>query len=370
METREDLHGGMNIGELSEFYAALKIAGDGVLWGGDEKLRLCRDRCLHVVKVLRSDFSATVGDMVVFTAVEDKHSFPKEVVLKHSQRLLDYLYLKTKNKHLPVPSEILSFMTTIGCKKAAASSTRKRDITLDVCDEHIGSKIEYGFSMKSYIGGDPSLLNASPATNICYRIKGLSKKNVEDFEKISKENSKHWIIDRLALLKKVATEINFDSYDNATFAGNLLLIDDALPWLVAEALRAYYFGEAPDSSCKSVLRVIAKENHLGYPDSQRYYAVKFKHFLRVVALGMMPSEPWNDSDDATGGYIVVRPDGKIVAFYVYNRKLFDEYLLNCTRFERPSTSRHHYMNLIPTENKNEYLLKLNLQIRFKKPCGI
>lgn len=42
-------------------------------------------------------------------------------------------------------------------------------------------------------------------------------------------------------------------------------------------------------------------------------------WLRNVALGMGSATPWADKDDATGGYIVVRPDGGLVASYIYNR---------------------------------------------------
>jgi hypothetical protein len=78
---------------------------------------------------------------------------------------------------------------------------------------------------------------------------------------------------------------------------------------------------------------------------------------------MKPATPWNDEDDATGGYIIAKPNGSLVAFYIYDRKIFDEYLFKLTKFERGSVTRHKYMTIEKSSNRT--FLKLNLQIRFK-----
>ena len=80
----------------------------------------------------------------------------------------------------------------------------------------------------------------------------------------------------------------------------------------------------------------------------------------------MPSKEWNGVEDATGGYIVVLPDGQLVALYVYNNNVFEKYLYESAIFERASTSRHNYMHLVKDLSSNDYFLKLNLQIRFTR----
>ena len=77
---------------------------------------------------------------------------------------------------------------------------------------------------------------------------------------------------------------------------------------------------------------------------------------------MTPATAWDGHDEANGGYIVVTSAGKVLAYHIYNRDFFKEYLMNNTKYERASTSRHGYASLYK-ENGKTYI-KLNLQIRF------
>ena len=75
------------------------------------------------------------------------------------------------------------------------------------------------------------------------------------------------------------------------------------------------------------------------------------------------AKPWDGLDEANGGYIIVKADGEILAYHIYNRNFFEQYLLDNTILERASTSRHDYMSLY--EENGEMFIKLNLQIRFR-----
>lgn len=79
---------------------------------------------------------------------------------------------------------------------------------------------------------------------------------------------------------------------------------------------------------------------------------------------MTPSKVWNGTYDATGGYIIVKSDGDIVCYHIYNFNEFQDYLLNNTKFESLSSRRHQY-GVIEKKLDGLYF-KLNLQIRFKK----
>ena len=78
---------------------------------------------------------------------------------------------------------------------------------------------------------------------------------------------------------------------------------------------------------------------------------------------MTPAKEWSGRDDATGGYVIVRDDGKVLAFHIYNRDMFEDYLLESTKFETASTSRHGFGNVY--EEDGEFFINLNLQIRFR-----
>ena len=79
---------------------------------------------------------------------------------------------------------------------------------------------------------------------------------------------------------------------------------------------------------------------------------------------MMPSKVWTGELDATGGYLVVKEDGEILCYHIYNRNEFEDYLLNNTKLETASSTRHEFGTVYKEGNKQYF--KLNLQIRFLK----
>ena len=79
---------------------------------------------------------------------------------------------------------------------------------------------------------------------------------------------------------------------------------------------------------------------------------------------LLPSKTWDGTADATGGYIIVREDGEVLCYHLFNRNEFENYLLNNTKFETGSTSRHGFGSIYKDNGK--YYLKLNLQVRFIK----
>ena len=63
-------------------------------------------------------------------------------------------------------------------------------------------------------------------------------------------------------------------------------------------------------------------------------------------------------------YIIVREDGEILCYHLFNRNEFETYLINNTKFETASTSRHEFGSIYKDNGK--YYIKLNLQVRFIK----
>jgi type II restriction enzyme len=86
--------------------------------------------------------------------------------------------------------------------------------------------------------------------------------------------------------------------------------------------------------------------------------------LTDIALGMMPSKVWTGELDATGGYLIVKDNGEILYYHIYNRNEFEDYLVVNTKLETASSTRHDFGTIY--SDGNELLFKLNLQIRFIK----
>lgn len=118
------------------------------------------------------------------------------------------------------------------------------------------------------------------------------------------------------------------------------------------------------SKISDLVNHISENNPLNYniDNTHPYYSYKYKRFLTDTALGMMPSKVWTGELDATGGYLIVKDDGEILCYHIYNRNEFEDYLFKNTKFETASSSRHDFGKIY--REKGKLFLKLNLQIRF------
>ena len=236
-----------------------------------------------------------------------------------------------------------------------ARSTDKADIVMQIHDIHTGYKPVCGFSIKSELGSPPTLLNASGATNFVYEILGISDQDMLRINSISTDTK---ILDRISAITQCG-RLRFKGAQNKAFSNNLMFIDSYMEEIIGAMLLDYYQNEASD--CKSLIALIESENPLGYP-REGLYTYKFKKFLCSVALGMMPSKEWDGQDEANGGYVIVKEDGEVLAYHLYNRGAFETYLLNNTKLERGSTTKHGFASIFKEDDR--YYINLNLQIRF------
>jgi type II restriction enzyme len=252
-------------------------------------------------------------------------------------------------------------MNSINCNTLKAKSTSKTDILIVIHDLRINQTAELGFSIKSQLGGDSTLLNAGKTTNFIYQIQNFNPaKSVID--RINNIDTKSKIKDRLEEIKKAGGKLKFSTLEQDIFKNNLVLIDSLLPNILGEIVLAFYTTK--QSTIKDLSNDISKKNPLKY-DTQflhSFYEYKIKRFLTDVALGMMPSKVWSGVYDATGGYLVVKEDGEVLCYHIYNRNRFEDYLYNNTKLETASSTRHEF-GKIYKEESNLYF-KLNLQIRF------
>jgi type II restriction enzyme len=127
---------------------------------------------------------------------------------------------------------------------------------------------------------------------------------------------------------------------------------------------AKYAGDAK-SGLVDLLAFINEKNPLrinlakGHP----FYTYKIKAFLTDSALGMTPAAIWKGNYDATGGIIIVKENGEVVCYHIYNRTEFQEYLVAQTMLETASSERYGFGKIYQNEGSLE--IKLNLQVRFK-----
>ena len=249
-----------------------------------------------------------------------------------------------------------SFINSIYMTKLKAPTTDKSDISIQIHDVNTGWENIVGFSIKSELGSPPTLLNAGRTTNFIFKIGGLE---INLIDQINAIESRTKILDRIRAVHNNGGRLIFEGMENNTFKDNLIMIDSQMPSIVAEMLLGYYSEVSAD--CARLSDYVIQTNPLSR--NSDFYKHKIKEMLCAIALGMKPSTRWDGTDEATGGYIIVKTTGDVLAYHIYNRDAFRNYLLYNTSLERGSTSRHGFASLYEEEEKVK--IKLNLQIRFK-----
>lgn len=359
-----------NVGEWSEIYTLLKLLGEGKVYAGDQNLEKIKDIVYPIIMIIRQekdgvyDYRVSNADIVITTAEgEELLRLPASKFLYEAESLLCALHEKPSGARSFHVARTQAFMDKIYCSTLKASSSDKTDIHIILHDQRTKMNNNMGFSIKSQLGGDSTLLNASGATNFIYQIEGCDFLD-EDIECINAIDTRTKIIDRIRAIERKGGKLRFNRVDNNTFRRNLDMIDLGLGATIAQLLieqfniGARMFDELTDA--------LAQSNPLGFDeaDAVEVYTFKLKKLLTSAALGMMPSKKWSGKYDANGGYLVVKKDGEILCYHFYDQNRFEDFLFKNAYLERGKTRKHGYASLYRAEDGKVYF-KLNLQIRLK-----
>lgn len=354
-----------NKGEWSEIYTLLKVIGDKQLYVGDSRLNKIAHLVFPIIKVLREESHGTYAfsyedDLVVINRNNETCRLPIVSFQKQAAQLLAKLKQST-SRTFAIPA-IERFINSFHCKSLKANSSTKRDISIMVHDHRTGTTSTLGFSIKSQLGGPSTLLNAGKTTNFIYKITGENL-TTDRIKAINAIETRHKIKDRMQAIRACSGQFHFIKTAHSVFGNNLTLIDSDLPKILAAMLQKFFTSSL--SKTTDLVHNIAMCNPLDYnlANNHPFYTCKIKRFLTDVALGMTPSKTWNGKLDATGGYLIVKNDGEIRCYHIYNRNDFEDYLLHNTKLETASSARHDF-GVIYQHKGGENFFKLNLQIRF------
>lgn len=354
-----------NKGEWSEIYVLLRLLADGKLYAADGDLKKLKDIYFPIIKIIRKE----EGDLKEYKTGKFIQIFVngkkvKEIFREKFEEESDYLIKNIKNKSKTFSIErTQNFMDTILCYKLTAPSKDKTDITMKISDINTGYSPTVGFSIKSELGNAPTLLNAGKTTNFIFKINHRYSNLVNETNNmyvLARGKTHTDIKGRIRKIIEKNGSLTYFAMQNKVFNDNLILIDSNLDKIIAKTLLYFYRDEI--RNCEDMVKKLEKENPMMYGNVNAY-RYKFKKFLAAVALGMKPATVWNGIDEANGGYIIVTHEGDVLAYHIYNRNFFEEYLLKNTKYDAASTSRHDFGNVY--EKSGEDFIKLNLQIRFK-----
>ena len=323
-----------NKGEWSELYAFMKLLSQGRVYAANEKVEKIDEVYYPILKIMREETKGEVIDYVIQDnqiSVEIQSnkiiSVDRTEMENQANKLLKEIASHSGSFEL---EEIANFANGIRVTKIKAPSTDTTDISMQIEDIH---------------------------TNFIYKVSGIS---IEQAEEINAIETRTKIKDKMSKIAEFGGKIQYCGMNHDGFKRNLIMVDSSMPEIIGNMLLYFYTEDVKD--CDKLVDMLGDRDPLGYGDPMMY-TYKFKKFLCSCALGMKPAKPWDGLDEANGGYIIVKADGEILAYHIYNRNFFEQYLLDNTYLERASTSRHEYMSLY--EENGEMFIKLNLQIRFR-----
>ena len=240
------------------------------------------------------------------------------------------------------------------------NSNQKADIILDINNDQIGKKENEGFGIKSYLGSEPTLLNASGSTNFIYKAVGLSSQHIDSINDIDTRTK---LKDRIQAIYAQGGSLVFERAEKETLEYNLKAVDSLMPEIISAMLHEFFVNRTT-----SVKQNIANIHAAGSLNKSINYGdltaleIKVKNLLVSTLLGFFPSKKW-DGNFESNGTIVVKENGEQVGFHVIEMASLKDYLFETIRFDTPSTSRHRYGSLF-VEKGGQVFFKLNLQLRF------
>jgi hypothetical protein len=346
-----------NRGEWSELYALGYLLLHGGGYAADEQAKIDKTIFYKVLEIVdnpsgHQPTTYTVEDSEVHIS---KEGFGIVKILKSDiapglRKFFDDLVAKTDARAFSLTSGD-ALMAMFHKAKLSAASTLSQDLQLVLEDR--ASKVPSplrGFSIKSEIGAAATVLNASHSTNITYEVIGPTKAPEFSDPSSVKKNIK--------ALNASGFSLKFDSFDSNIFHESLANIDSNLPQYLSELMLSYYENTTRTRSILSLC-----EHIWGSGSGEDKLKIgKIKKFLSSISMGLRPNQIWSGYPQDFGGLLLVKENGDVLFYYLYNLKLFEEYLYSMLKFDTPSTSRHGFGQLYEVQGKQ--FIKLNLQIRF------
>ncbi len=334
-----------NKGEWSEIYAFLKLILDEVLNFGN--VNGTQDEEFVTILSLSHNNSNITYDKVGNSTLKIVNTTGNVIREFPISDLIDQTKLSTLFNQLKLSSGssfsmpgLTDAMTQIDVQKFKGNSYSKADFNIGFSHQNLGFAKE-PVGVKSYVGNNPTLLNASSATNFIYEIVGFNG-NADEINKI---DSKSKIRDRINAIYANGGLLKFVKCEIAVHESNLRKVDSCMPEMIAELLLKFYSGQGSKLS-----QLITDETQV----------VRFKDYLKAILLGMFSATPW-DGNYTSNGTIVVNNSGNLILYHVIKDSILKDYLFNTVKLDTPSSSRHRFGSIYKQDGK--VFIKLNLQIR-------
>lgn len=341
-----------NRGEWSEFYAFLKLISTGKLRVLDGEDRTSVD--VRVGSVQKGGQSFVLSPPSIFQVLPGGTSTrprlrPIRAVSglgESVDQLLSHIRTSRGSFRHPESEELAR---SLGVSVQSDRTLSKGDLSLSFVRPDSGLQTpKHQVSVKSWLGSDPTLFNASvQGTRLIFQVSGLDDETLLVLA-ASKDKPKETI-------KAVLTAggvLTFVRFARREFSQNLgsLRARDAIAQMVL-----MHFSKSTRG--KTTMNWVLEQKNTN--EERRPLRAALREFLRAAALGMTASEEWNLDMTASDNYLIVDADGELLC--ILGRNKLEEHLFRLAYVDTPSTSRHDYG--YPYMANGRWEIALNFQIR-------
>lgn len=234
---------------------------------------------------------------------------------------------------------IKATLTAIGMENGVkGSSNQKHDIILHLVDQ----EKPLSFNIKSLLGADPSIINASQQTSIRYKLKN-PKMSVTDINaNIAKIDV---FSDKIKFLRTVCDDIISDAYTSEAYKNVLSGLDEYAFLYMADWLLAFFEHKKH--------AFINADIDLSW----------FNKFIIMSMTKIKPKIGAEDRDECGLAFLYNTNSGPRLNFTMGEDSTFSKQLCNYIRFERPSFSRHKKYMLEKLDDDSSFRLPLQIRLQ-------
>jgi hypothetical protein len=357
---------GFNKGEWSELYSFLYLIENPELKIVDKNFTVLGNNIFKILDLIlknRATYKIINDEIKKVSSIKNETVYSINNIINKKNILLDKILTQGSSNGSFNIDEIQSFIDDfLDGKKIKGASKEKADLIATVQDSIKGNNIELSYNIKSNLGANPTLLNASNHTNFIYKISNINDNIMNQTNQIAtrkkgQDGFSTKLLDSYTFLNKNGAIIEYQKVQSTTFKNNLELIDTNLPRIISEMLLLSY-----SKNIKNVNQLLSFL--ITDKASKIYYEKKLGDFANAVTFGMRASETWNGTNEVNGGIISVTNNGNVFLLdLIYHQDTVNEYLRENIYLESPSSTRYKMFQVY--KEGNEYFLKLNLQIRCK-----
>lgn len=339
-----------NKGEWSEYTTKLEILGNKairVVDYEDKTNNVCVVRSLQVSNKRYMLLGKSIYETTFLNEGVDSRfvAFNTDI-----QKQLKVIHTKIRNGRGSFSvSEAESLANKLGIDTATDYYHNKGDVYLEYLEPSGKVSKPQAFSIKSFVGNNPTILNASVnSTRMKLRITGLSE---EVLKGLKSKNMR--VRENINTILENGGGFRFVKFSD-TLGANLGKLNAQKQ--IVFAVISHFRKKEKGASKMEYLESLSTEDKKGSFNSA------IKRVLRASLTGMMPSEHWSGVTSISERMLIKQPDGSCVAFLGKNQ--LESYLYKFCYIDTPSQSKHKYGKIY--EEDGQWFIDLNFQIRLAK----